>query len=128
MLKTKHCIEVCSSFDSFTCPQKIKENTVHFPLNGVFVYRRCVCMFNCCHVQLFATPWTIVLQAPLSMGFPRQEYRSRLPFPPPRDLSDPRIETASPVSSALAGGFFTTEPPGKPSSNLHFFLIQSIQW
>ena len=39
-------------------------------------------MFSCCHVQLFATPWTIALQAPLSMGFPRQEYWSRLPFPP----------------------------------------------
>ena len=44
-------------------------------------------------------------------GFPRQEYRSGLPFPSPGELPDPRIE---PVSSALAGGFLTTEPPGKP--------------
>ena len=114
MLKTKHCIEVCSSFDSFTCPQKIKENTLHFPLNGVFVYRRCVCMFSCCHVQLFATPWTIVLQAPLSMGFPRQEYWSGLPFPSPEDLPDPVIKPASPT---LAGRFVTTKPPGKPSEH-----------
>ena len=50
-------------------------------------------------------------QAPLSMGFPRQEYWSGLPFPSPGDLPDPGIE---PLSLALAGGFFTTEPPEKP--------------
>ena len=50
-------------------------------------------------------------QAPLSTGFPRQEYWSGLPFPSPGDLSDPGTEPTSPV---LAGGFFTTEPPGKP--------------
>ena len=49
------------------------------------------------------------------MGFPRQEYWSGLPFPPPGDLSDPGIEPASPT---LAGGFFTTEPPGKPYCSL----------
>ena len=58
----------------------------------------------------FATPWTIAHQAPLSMGSSRQEYRSGLPFPSPGDLSDPGIELMSP---ALAGGFSTTEPPGK---------------
>ena len=50
-------------------------------------------------------------QAPLSMGFPRQEYWSALPFPSPEDLPDPGIK---PKSSALAGRFFITEPPGKP--------------
>ena len=45
------------------------------------------------------------------MGFPRQEYWRRLSFPPPGDLPDPGIKPTSPV---LAGGFFTTEPPGKP--------------
>ena len=59
-------------------------------------------------VQLFATPWTVARQAPLSMGFSRQEYWSGLPCPPPGDLPDPGIEPASPVSPALAGGFFTT--------------------
>ena len=59
----------------------------------------------------FATPWTIARQASLSMGFSRQEYWSGLPFPPLGDLSDPGIELES---SALAGGFFTTEPLGKP--------------
>ena len=58
-------------------------------------------------VQLFATPWTVARQAPLSMGFSRQEYWSGLPCPP-GDLPDPGIEPASPASPALAGGFFTT--------------------
>ena len=60
--------------------------------------------------RLFVTPWTIVHQAPLSMGFPKQEYWSGLPFPTPGDLPDPGIKPASP---ALAGGFFATEPLGK---------------
>ena len=59
-------------------------------------------------VQLFATPWTVARQAPLSMGFSRQEYWSGLPCPPSGDLPDPGIEPASLTSSALAGGFFTT--------------------
>ena len=67
-------------------------------------------------VQLFATPWTDARQAPLSMGFSRQEYWSGLPFPPPGDLPDPGIEPASLASPALAGGFFTTSTTGKPLS------------
>ena len=59
-------------------------------------------------VQLFATPWTVACQAPLSMGFSRHEYWSGFPFPSPRDLPDPGIEPASPTSLLLAGGFFTT--------------------
>ena len=61
------------------------------------------------HVQLFVTPWTVARQAPLSTGFPTQEYWSGFPFPPPGDLPDPGIEPASPKSPTLAGGFFTTE-------------------
>ena len=64
-------------------------------------------------VRLFVTPWTVACQAPLSMGFSRQEYWSGLPFPSTRDLPDPGIEPASSVSPALAGGF-PTMPPGKP--------------
>ena len=61
--------------------------------------------FSC--VQLFVTLWTVARQAPLSMGFPRQEYWSGLPFPPPGDLPNPGIESASPTSPELAGGFLT---------------------
>ena len=58
-------------------------------------------------VQLFATPWTVTLQPSLSMRFPRQEYWSGLPCPPPGDLPDPGIKPASLMSPALAGRFFT---------------------
>jgi len=66
-------------------------------------------VLNC--AQLFATLWTVVCQALLSMGFSRQEYRSGLPFPPPVDLPKPGFE---PMSPALAGVFFTAESPGMP--------------
>ena len=73
-------------------------------------------------VQLFATPWTIAHQAPLSLGFSRQEYCSGLPFPPPGDLPGLGIETASP---SLAGRCFTTEPPGASTYiNFSFFTNQ----
>ena len=62
--------------------------------------------FSC--VALFVTLWTESLQAPLSMGFPRQEYWSGLPFPSPGDLPNPGIEPTSLRSPALAGRFFTT--------------------
>ena len=64
------------------------------------------------HVRLFETPWTVARQAPLSVGFPRQEYWSGLPFPPPEDFPHPGMEPASAVSPALVGGSFTIEPPG----------------
>ena len=69
-------------------------------------------------VRLLATPWTAAYQAPLSMGFSRQEDWSGLPFPSPGILPPPGIEPASLTSPALANRFFTTEPPGKP-----FFLV-----
>ena len=65
-------------------------------------------------VRLFVTPWTVAHQAPLSVGFPRQEYRSGLPCPPPGDLPDPGIEPAATASQADS---LPTEPPGKPFSN-----------
>ena len=60
-----------------------------------------------------ATPWTVAHQALLSLVFPRQEYWSELSFVSPEDLLHPWIE---PVSPALAGRFFTTEPPGSPET------------
>ena len=60
------------------------------------------------HVQFFATAWTIACQAPLSMGFSRQEYWSGLPFPSLGDLPNAGIKPASRMSPALAGRFFTT--------------------
>ena len=60
------------------------------------------------HIWLFVTPWTIAHQAPLSMGFSRQEYWSGLPCPPLGDLSDPGIKPTSLMSPVLTVGFFTT--------------------
>ena len=59
----------------------------------------------------FVTPQIVTCQAPLSMGFFRQEYWSGLLFPPLGDLHNPEIKLADPI---LAGGFYITEPPGKP--------------
>jgi len=66
-----------------------------------------------------ATSWTVAHQAPLSMGFPRQEYWRGLPCPSSGDLSNPGIKA---ISYALAGGFFTTEPAGKPNNYLVVLL------
>ena len=66
------------------------------------------------NIQLFTSLWTIACQAPLSVGFSRQEYWRGLPFPSPGDLPNPGIELTSLAFIALAGGFFTTAPPGKP--------------
>ena len=65
-------------------------------------------------VQLFGTPWAVAPQAPRSMGFSRYEYWSGLLFPSPGDLPDPGIEPGSLESPELAGGFFTSAPPGMP--------------
>ena len=67
------------------------------------------------------TLWTVARQGPLPLGFLRQEYSSGLPFPSPRDLSDPEIE---PMSPALPGRFFTTETPGKESEDI--YLSESL--
>ena len=71
-------------------------------------------MCACCLVLFFATPWTVAHQAPLSMGFFRQECWSGLPFPPPGDLPDPGIEPMSLSSPTLADDYLPLAPPGKP--------------
>ena len=73
------------------------------------------CVLNCFScVQLFATPWTVACQAPLSMGFSRQKYWRGLPYPSPGDLPNPGIEPASLKYPALAEGSLPLAPPGKP--------------
>ena len=75
-------------------------------------------------VQLFATQWTVAHQAPLSMEFSRQEYWSELPFPSPGDFPYPGVKLLSPATPALAGGFFSTEPPGK----FHFNHVYNFKY
>ena len=77
------------------------------------------------------TPWTVACQALLSMGFPRQEYWRGLPFPSPGGLPDPGSNLHL---LALAGGFFTTEPPEKhfggftSAFNFRFFCVDSLRF
>ena len=81
----------------------------------VYVY---VCVLSCfiC-VQLFVTPWTVAHQAPLSMGFSRQEYWSGLLGPPPRDLPDPGIEPGLLCLLHWQVGSLPLVPPGGPRDN-----------
>ena len=85
------------------CPsEKIPEEEIY-----ICIDTRC-CAQSLSRLWLSATPWTVACQAPLSMGFSRQEYCSGLPCPPPGDLPDPGIQPASPKPPALAGRVFTT--------------------
>ena len=81
-----------------------------------------ICLQVASVVSNSATRWTLAHQAPLSMGFSRQEYWNGLPCSPPEDLPDPGMETSSLTSPALAGKFFTIsatwEAPGKHASSL----------
>ena len=97
--------------------------SMHFKITSLLSFFHCkfwysipVCgcipsRFSC--VWLFATLWTVVCQAPLFIGFSRQEYWSGLPCPPPGDLPDPGIKPMSLVSPALASRFFTTSATGE---------------
>ena len=71
------------------------------------------------HIQHFAAPWTLPCQAPLSVGFSRQEYWSGLPFPSPGDPPDPETK---PTSPALASGLFTPLPSGKPQIDMLLYI------
>ena len=89
----------------------------HIMINCPLCIQILLCMrvlnhFSC--VWLFANLWTVAHQAPLSMGFPRQEYWSGLLCLLPGHLPDSGIEPVSLTSPALTGRFFTTEPPEKP--------------
>ena len=94
----------------------LRLGTIHWEPSDLLLFSR----QSLSHLPLFATSWAAGLQAPLSMGFPRQEYWSGLPFPSPEDLPYPGIE---PVSPALAGGLFTTEPPEMSPNS----FIQSLK-
>ena len=71
------------------------------------------------HVWLFAMPWAIAFQVPLSLGFSSQEYWSGLPLTPPGDLLYPGIESAPLMSPALAGGFFTSSTTWEAQGNIN---------
>ena len=114
----------CCLWAVFSCGRWISEMNAKLSLFGMLNYLKTLSsdwrwtlgwkkwkVKSLSHVQLFATPWTVVYQAPLSMGFSRQEYWSGLPFPSPGDLPNPGIELGSPTLQAHA---LPSEPPGKP--------------
>ena len=136
-------------FHSWMCIQK-NENTnskryIHLSIQSSIVFNNprhrstqvpvnrwmdedviCMCVYMyimvmLSHVRLFANPRTVTRQAPLSMWTSRQEYWSGLPFIPPGSLPDTRFE---PVSPALAGRFFTAEPPGNPYVFIYYSAIK----
>ena len=94
---------ICHPWETLinTKDSKVSENKMETQLNllwnlDLFSLERITCeLSRFSHVQLFETPWTVARQAPLSMGFSRQEYWSRWPFPLPGDLSDPGIKPMS---------------------------------
>ena len=83
-------------------------NITCFSQDGWMVGKIVFVCLSLSHIQLFAIPWTVTHQAPLSMGFFRREYWNGSSFPPLGDLLNPGIEPASLMSLASAGGFFTT--------------------
>ena len=106
------------TFSSFLSKEKLNGVGMHsFPWSSVnmspsvdhplFIILLCV-LSHFSRVRLLATLWTVAHQAPLSLGFSRQEYWSGLPFPTPGDLLDPGIESLSLMSPVLADGFFPT--------------------
>ena len=82
-----------------------------------------VCVLDAQSCPTLWGPWTVICQAPLSMGFSRQEYWSGLSFPPPRDLPSSGIKPTSPVSPALQADSLPTERSRKPIS--YSYLIPS---
>ena len=94
---------------------------------------RHTCMLSCFScVWLFATPWTVALQDPLSIEFPMQKYWNGLPSPPSGDLLNPWIESLSLMSPALACGFFTTnaiwEAPRRIICNIKYINCLKNVW
>ena len=75
---------------------------------------------------IVVTPWTVARQASLSMGSPRQEYWSGLPFPAPGALPDPGIAPTSLMSPALAGGFFTTSATWEASILIIIIISEAL--
>ena len=105
----------------------------HLGRTGLYLnFHICACVQSCFScAQLFVTLWTVARQAPLSMGFSRQEYRNELPCPLPGDLPDPGLEPASLKSPALAGSFFTTSATWEalPYCNMRIIMpISKSSW
>ena len=119
-------------------PERIGVRHLYIQWEGYVCVCVCVCVWvYACVLNLFisvwlcVTPWTVAHQAPLSMGFSRQECWSGLPRPPPGPLSNPGIEPVSLKSHALAGGFLTTSVTWEAYVSIYLYthLIRfSFHW
>ena len=111
------CVDFC-----FPLKEQIKNwlDNIHgwkrFILIFIFILFFSICVYSVTHSCLNATPWTVAHQAPLSMGFSRQESWSGLPFPPQGELPNSGTEPVCLASPAQAGEFFTLALPGKSLS------------
>ena len=100
---------------------------VHYLRQGSAQLQPALCRLSSfSRVRVFAALWTVAHQAPLSMGFSRQEYWSGLPYPPPGDLPNSGIEPTSLRSPALPGGFFTTSATWEVDSRLPFMANECL--
>ena len=137
MLGNQSCREICTMIVLVRHHQDSScfQNTCGVPafasarpkLLGMYLqFIMLLLLFSCSVMSAsLRLPWTVARQAPLSMGFPRQEYWNVLLFPSPGNLPDPGIQLGSPV---LADGFFTSEPPGKPNLLCRFLQIFQNVW
>ena len=107
------CFRLCQMFSSsgYLCIKVIWRRQ-QLRSSNLFAWQY-ACVLSC-YVHVFAIPWSVAYQAPLSMGFSWQEILKWIVISSPGDLLDPGIKPMSPVSPALAGRFFTIEPPGNP--------------
>ena len=116
----RFCIVCPCIFLSFTrdsqplCPRTVPISSVLFCGTKQSIGLNACALTHSSHVWLFVTLWSVACQAPLSLGFSRQEYWSGLPFPSPGDLPNPGIKPISPASPALQVDSWPTEPCEKP--------------
>ena len=116
--KSLHPLAPASQSTHSSSPSSLEESapiTSLLSMSAIlFLFTDRFAMLSCfSHVQLCATPWTVARQAPLCIGFSRQEYWSGQPFPSPEDLPNPGIKPRSP---ALQADFLSAKPQGKPNS------------
>ena len=128
-------IEYIWIFTQILCSRKIYSNSEDKHLCSVITHSRCcvsmhVCVLSCFScVGLFATLWAAARQAPLSMGFSRQEYWCGLPFPSPGYLPNPGVEPVSLTSPALSTGFFTTSSTWEsPCKYIYSLILTVVLW
>ena len=128
-------IEYIWIFTQNLCSGKIYSNGENKHLCSVITHSRCcvsmhVCLLSRCScVGPFATLWTVACQAPLSIGFSRQEYWSGLPFPSPGDLPKPGVKPVSLTLPASSTGFFTTSSTWEfPYKYIYSLILTVMLW